>query len=251
MPLAAFFDLDGTLAVRNQPPSAADVAAIRAFRQRGNFAFLCTGRSPGYLYADILDIGFDGIVSGAGAHVTLGDRLLYRNAIPTELMAPIQRAFEASASTLIMETERTMVQLASASAHTLVPSYSRVYTADEWQARFGDEVTSKFTVYGAVPSDILPFVREHLSVIDHGRYIEIVPKGCSKADGIRRVLEELNIPRENSLGFGDSMNDYDMITYVGVGVAMGNADEPLKAIADRVTASYTENGVAQVLNEYV
>ena len=213
--------------------------------------FLCTGRAIGYLYDEILNIGFDGIVAGAGAYVTLGDRLLYRNYIEPDILAPIQHAFEPTDSTLVMETEQRMVQLASPSAHTVVPAYPRIYTAAEWQERYGDEVTSKLTVYGAVPTPIMPFVREKLSVIDHGRYTEIVPKGCSKADGIRRILEELNIPRENSLGFGDSMNDYDMIKYVGVGVAMGNADEPLKAVADRVTASYTENGVAQVLNEYL
>ncbi len=60
-PYAAFFDLDGTLAVGNGPPSAADRDAIRAFRLQGNYAFLCTGRSPAFLYPAVLDIGFDGV----------------------------------------------------------------------------------------------------------------------------------------------------------------------------------------------
>ena len=77
-PFAAFFDLDGTLAINNGAPSGADRDAIRAFRRQGNFAFLCTGRAPAFLYPAVLDIGFDGIVAGAGAHITLGNRVLYR-----------------------------------------------------------------------------------------------------------------------------------------------------------------------------
>ena len=65
-PFAAFFDLDGTLAINNGAPSGADRDAIRAFRRQGNFAFLCTGRAPAFLYPAVLDIGFDGIVAGAG-----------------------------------------------------------------------------------------------------------------------------------------------------------------------------------------
>ena len=106
-------------------------------------------------------------------------------------------------------------------------------------------------MYSVIPPSILPHVKENLDIIQHPHYVEMVPHGCSKSDGIRRVLAELNLPREQSLAFGDSMNDYDMLQYVGVGVAMGNADEPVKAIADRVTAPYDQGGIAQVLREYL
>ena len=250
LPLAAFFDLDGTLATRNQPPAAVDVEAMRAFRARGNYLFLCTGRSAGYLYPAIVDIGFDGMITGAGAHVMLGEQLLYRTSVPLSVLLPIQRLFEHSTATLIMETERNMVQLASPAAHKIVTAYPRIYTAEEWQKRFFDEVTSKLTVYGEMPAAILPMVQETLDIIQHPTYAELVPKGCSKSNGIQRILTALNLPREQSIAFGDSMNDYDMLQYVGVGVAMGNADDRVKTIADRVTAPYDQGGIAHVLNEY-
>ncbi len=251
LPLAAFFDLDGTLAMHNQPPAAVDVKAMRAFRARGNYLFLCTGRSVGYLYPAILDIGFDGIIAGAGAYVSIGDRMIYRTCVSEEILAPIQQAFEQSDATLVMETEDRMVQLASPAAAKLVPAYPRIYTAAEWQKQYPNEITSKLTVYSVIPPSIVPYVTEHLDVIQHPHYAEIVPKGCSKSDGIRKVLAELNLPREQSMGFGDSMNDYDMLQYVGIGVAMGNADESVKAIADRITAPYDQGGIAQVLKEYL
>lgn len=250
-PYAAFFDLDGTLAANNEPPFPTDVAAMRAFRSRGNFLFLCTGRSYGYLYQAIVDIGFDGIIAGAGAQVLLGDTLLFRAGIDPEKLTRIQRAFENSSSTLIMETESTMVQLASPAANKVIRSYDRIYTADEWRSAYSAEHTSKLTVYGDIPADILPFVREHCDIVQHPEYAEILPKGCSKATGIAHILNAIGVPRERSIGFGDSMNDYDMLQYVGLGVAMGNAADTVKAIAHRVTAPFDKGGVAQVLNEFI
>ena len=250
-PIAAFFDLDGTLALRNEPPATVDVDAMRNFRARGNYLFLCTGRSTGYLYPAVLDIGFDGIIAGAGAYVSLGDHLIYRTCISEDILAAIQQAFEQSDATLIMETEEHMVQLASPTATKLVPSYPRIYTAAEWREQYPNEITSKLTVYGNLPPSIVPYIKGHLDIIQHPHYAEIVPKGCSKSDGIRKILAELNLPREQTMGFGDSMNDYDMLQYVAIGVAMGNADEPVKAIADRITAPYDQGGVAQILHEYM
>ncbi len=251
LPFAAFFDLDGTLAMHNQPPAAVDVEAMRAFRARGNYLFLCTGRSLGYLYPAVLDIGFDGIIAGAGAYVLLGEQLLYRTDVPNSILLPIQRLFERSSATLVMETERNMVQLASPTAQKLVAAYPRIYTADEWQAQYGEEVTSKLTVYGDMPPGVLSAAQETLDLIQHPTYAELVPKGCSKSNGIEKILAALNLPREQSIAFGDSMNDYDMLQYVGVGIAMGNADVRVKAIADRVTLPYDQGGIAKVLHEYL
>ncbi len=251
LPIAAFFDLDGTLALHNQPPAAVDVKAMRAFRARGNYLFLCTGRSAGYLYPAILDIGFDGMITGAGTHVLLGEQLLYRTGVPDTVLLPIQRLFEQSTATLIMETERNMIQLASPAAQKIVAAYPRIHTCAEWQETFSDEVTSKLTVYGEMPATVLPIVQEALDIIQHPTYAELVPKGCSKSNGIERILTALDLPREQSIAFGDSMNDYDMLQYVGVGIAMGNADERVKAIADRITTPYDQGGIAQVLNEYL
>lgn len=247
-PLAAFFDLDGTLATRNQPPASADVEAIRHFRRRGNFAFLCTGRSPGFLYDAVTDIGFDGAVTGAGAHIVVNGTVLYRTFVTPSVLAPILEAFEGrSASTLIMETESGMIQLAAPDATIFIPQYPRIETAAQWHERYAEEVVTKLTVYGTLPASITPYIEQHLSLITHPTYYEIVPKGCSKSDGIRRVLEHLHLSREQTLAFGDSANDHDMLTFAGIGVAMGNADDRTKALADYVTLPLTECGVAHAL----
>lgn len=95
----------------------------------------------------------------------------------------------------------------------------------------------------------------HAEVIDHRRWgapwhvIEIVRHGLNKAVGISHVSKWMDIPKERIIAFGDEDNDLEMIDYVGVGVAMGNAIDRLKSIADEVTETNNEDGIARVLEE--
>jgi hydroxymethylpyrimidine pyrophosphatase-like HAD family hydrolase len=65
----------------------------------------------------------------------------------------------------------------------------------------------------------------------------------SKAEGIKQLAKRLNIDRENIYAFGDGLNDLEMIEYVGTGVAMGNAVQSLKEIADYITKPVNEDGI--------
>ncbi|MDN3425925.1 Cof-type HAD-IIB family hydrolase [Microbacterium sp. APC 3898] len=93
----------------------------------------------------------------------------------------------------------------------------------------------------------------HAEVIDHRRWgapwhvIEIVKSGMSKAVGLDRVSKSLGISRENIIAFGDEDNDLEMIDFAGVGVAMGNAIDPLKNIANEITLTNNEDGIAELL----
>lgn len=103
-------------------------------------------------------------------------------------------------------------------------------------------------------------IRSHLSsvhaeVIDQRRWgapfhiIEIVRNGLHKAVGLSLVAQHLNIPRERIIAFGDEDNDLEMIDFAGVGIAMGNGIDQLKNIANEITASNNEDGIARVLQE--
>jgi 5-amino-6-(5-phospho-D-ribitylamino)uracil phosphatase len=89
----------------------------------------------------------------------------------------------------------------------------------------------------------------HAHLIDHRRWaapwhvIEIVRTGINKAVGLKRIAEYYQIPRERVIAFGDEDNDLEMIEWAGYGVAMGNAIEPLKAIARDVTKTNEEDGI--------
>jgi 5-amino-6-(5-phospho-D-ribitylamino)uracil phosphatase len=106
----------------------------------------------------------------------------------------------------------------------------------------------------------VPEIRAHLDnvhaeLIDHRRWaapwhiIEIVKSGLNKAVGIERVASSLNIPQERIIAFGDEDNDLEMLEYAGTGVAMGNAIDPLKDIANEVTFSNQDDGIGRYLQK--
>ena len=77
--------------------------------------------------------------------------------------------------------------------------------------------------------------------------VDMLPEGASKAIGIQKILEHLDIPAENSYAFGDGANDMQMIEAVGTGIVMDNGIPELKEIADFVTASCSEDGIMKGL----
>ena len=82
-------------------------------------------------------------------------------------------------------------------------------------------------------------------------FIEITPKGIDKAASLEHLCKIIGSSRENMIACGDGFNDISMIKYAGVGVAMANAQEEVKAVADYITASNDEDGVAQVIYEMI
>jgi hydroxymethylpyrimidine pyrophosphatase-like HAD family hydrolase len=91
------------------------------------------------------------------------------------------------------------------------------------------------------------------SVIISGWYVEHLrkrsgfwrfhPKNLTKASAVIRSVESLGLNREDTFAFGDSFNDIEILQYCQTGIAMGNAADELKAVADYVTSDVTDDGV--------
>ena len=72
---------------------------------------------------------------------------------------------------------------------------------------------------------------------------DVIEKKASKAEGLKRLCHYFGVKMEDAVAVGDSMNDYEIIKEAGLGIAMGNAIEELKAAADYVTADIGEHGI--------
>ena len=80
-------------------------------------------------------------------------------------------------------------------------------------------------------------------------FLELPPKGIDKAQSLQRLLTHRGLERESLMAFGDGFNDLSMIQFAGQGVAMANAVEEVKSIADFVTTSNEEDGIAHALEQ--
>ncbi|GEL76900.1 Cof-type HAD-IIB family hydrolase [Tenuibacillus multivorans] len=97
----------------------------------------------------------------------------------------------------------------------------------------------------------------HASTIDHRKWgapfhvIEIIRSGLHKAIGLQKIAKEYDIPSSRIMAFGDEDNDLEMIDYAGIGVAMDNGIDELKSIANQVTLTNHDDGVAHLIEEYL
>ncbi len=82
-------------------------------------------------------------------------------------------------------------------------------------------------------------------------FLDINNKDIDKGIGIQHLIKNLGIKKEETIGFGDGINDYAMFRECGTGVAMGNAKEELKNTADYITFTNDEDGVAKFIEEYI
>ncbi|MCR4831634.1 MAG: Cof-type HAD-IIB family hydrolase [Pseudobutyrivibrio sp.] len=109
------------------------------------------------------------------------------------------------------------------------------------------------------PEHLQAFKDEHADVYDdrfesffsHYAFLEYIKKGTGKGDGIKKLAEHLGIPMSNVVTVGDERNDISMVEVAGVGVAMANGREELKAVADYVTENdNNHSGIAEVINKF-
>ena len=81
-------------------------------------------------------------------------------------------------------------------------------------------------------------------------FLELVPQGIDKALSLAVLLKEIGVAREEVIAIGDGYNDLSMIRFAGLGIAMGNAQEPVKKAADYITLSNEEDGVAEAIDKF-
>lgn len=80
-------------------------------------------------------------------------------------------------------------------------------------------------------------------------FLEVVPKGIDKALSLQRLLNIVGLTKADMVAVGDGFNDLSMIKFAGLGVAMANAQEEVKAAADYITLSNEEDGVADLVEK--
>ena len=110
---------------------------------------------------------------------------------------------------------------------------------DKFYAYVEDE--SKMEAFEGEFSEMLDFVDRRKG------YYEIMPKGCSKASGMRLLAKHLNIPMEETVAIGDGENDVPMLECAGRAIVMGNAPEKVKELADFITTDVDKDGIWNAL----
>lgn len=253
-----FFDIDGTLWDEHMKIPESTIPTLKRLQKNGHKIFLCSGRARGNIRSkELLGVGFDGIIAACGNHVELNGKIIYENILSPELTENVISIVRECRMPVVLEgPEHHWIDRDGFREDPYVLYLFRELgeSAKPLDGYSEEMRINKFS------GDILPdtdyaALRERLGMnfdfLEHeGNVVEFVPKGNSKATGIRYLCDYLQVDREDTYAIGDSVNDLDMLTYVGHGIAMGNATAPAKETAEYVTTDIHEDGILHAMEHY-
>ena len=250
---AAFFDVDGTLLsykTRQVLPSAK--AAIAKLQERGILCIVATGRHMIQLSKlPAGDIPFDAFVMLNG-QLVLDKQKNVLFGVPIEGKAKeflIEKFNDHTYPAVMVEREQMYLNCVTDHVLTVnemisiaIPELSDYRGGDIYQVCAYLEPGTEYLID--------PIVDECVLTGWHYGGKDIIAKGGGKMAGIRRYLEQIGLKPEEIIAFGDAENDLEMIRFAGIGVAMGNAEESVKAVADFVTADIDDDGIEKALKHF-
>lgn len=254
-----FFDIDGTLWDEKMIVPESTKLAIQKLQENGHKAFVCTGRAMGNVNdPQFEEIGFDGFIAACGNHVEMDGKILYERNMSYEDVKAIYDVSREHQLPIIYEgTKFQWLDREGFDGDSYIDYIvqnlkdSAVYLdeceLDEIEANKFSALVNEKTNYPAVEEAL----SDRFDFMNHGDgIIEAVPKGTSKATGIAWLCEHLGIAIEDTYALGDSINDLEMLSFVGHSIAMGNASPNAKDAAEYVTTHIHEDGVYNALKHY-
>lgn len=250
-----FLDIDGTILGKGQDfPSDAVCDALRLARSNGCKVFINTGRTLSYIPDQIKKSGlFDGFCCGCGTFIQYDGNTVFEKYLSKETLIRITDAFfdlKLSAD-LIFEGRDEMFFIGEPQEWFDKHGFLRVTSSDFFRKNTNLPPINKFSLHNndRQREEFLNMLRDEFKVMILPGYVECVPLGCDKGNAIMLTEQKLNLDHRLSVAVGDSMNDFEMLKYAGISVAMGNSPTEVKNICDIVTENCENDGVAVIINK--
>lgn len=244
-----FFDIDGTLAVGTRVPESA-AAAVAATRAQGNLVFICSGRPLAYAQKTFGAYA-DGFICCNGRLAVRGDETLHARGVDGATVDHIVEILDGlDVGYAFFGRDDLYYGGNEDYLSTCEQVHGPVSRLDE--ARAHDVTLFSFDVFFGDLSERAAIERalEGLCLVNpHGPHpsVDVTVLGYGKGDACLDVAAELGIDGSDTYAFGDGVNDISMVEAVAHGIAMGNAVDALKDVADYVTDAIDEDGVANAL----
>ena len=272
-PRIAFVDVDGTLLDSGEVIAPSSIEAVRTARANGHLVYLSTGRASVEIFPSIRDIGFDGVISAGGGFAEIGDELVISRTMPEDAVARMVGFYQESGYDFYLQSYDNLFPspgaLGRLATHFKDDRQRRGETSTDLGAAAAETERATHTAVAEarplsdtgiaksvfLASDLTAFDRVSAALGGEFHVItgtipnmgsgsgEVTLHGVNKGSTILQLLDLLGLDPASAIGIGDSTNDIEMLQVCGVGIAMGNATDVVKAHADEVTTSVREDGV--------
>ena len=253
---AIFFDIDGTLlSFKTHAVPQSTIDAINEVKRKGIKVIIATGRLLKQVQ-NLGDIQFDGFITVNGSYcITTEGQVIGKRLIPRKELESLisyqenNEHFSYSFMTLegpCVNKVDDRVKLICELVKVPIPP------AKDLQLMIDKEVL-QLNLYVDKPMED-KIMKEALVSCESSRwhplFADVNVGGVDKSVGIDEFLKHYNIDISETMAFGDGGNDIQMLKHVGTGIAMGNAGDEVKAVANYITDSVDDNGVANALRHF-
>ncbi|KRM30899.1 HAD superfamily hydrolase [Agrilactobacillus composti DSM 18527 = JCM 14202] len=256
---AIALDMDNTLLNSQKQISPLNQQVLKKLHQQGIQIILCSGRAFGALepYLKTLDllspedvcVCFNGgLVRKTGIHEVIAVQSLSKNEI--QPLYDLAKTHHFPLDILAEDLVYSLVELGKSDYQkflgTLMPfkdtNFAAIPEAGKYLKVVSEAPTSTLSQAAQLTAD-LPVTQTR----SRATLLEFLPQGVNKQVGLAAALKHFHLTSAELMAFGDEDNDKEMLTYAGIGVAMGNAVPAILALADQVTATNDQDGVAKAL----
>lgn len=263
-------DMDGTLLNSKGQVSERNLEAIKKAHEKGVKVTVCTGRlfTSARFYADMLGVEVP-VIASNGAYIREKDKneIIYKSPLGFENSMRILDVLKKHNITFYYHTFDTvfMEKLGPDSAYVNInktlPKDKQInlQVVENWEEVFKSN-SEEILKCMCSEKDILRIARAKEELLKYGdievvssmyNNFEVMKKGVSKGRAAEILAGFYNLNREEVICIGDNENDISMIKYAGLGVAMGNGEEYVKELADFVTDTNDNDGVAKAIEKFI
>lgn len=262
---ALVLDIDGTLTNSAKEISPATKKAIQDLMKRGQKVILASGRpTPGMRrYEEELELDKYGgyLLSFNGARIVecRSGEIVYQKILPLTLLPGLYGFAKKNSCGLITYLGNEVISAFPVDKYVEIEARINglpVREVSDFLGFVDFEINKCLMTAAPEKAELLEEQLQqkygHIASIYRSEpyFIEIMPKDVDKAASLDKMFPAIGVTRENTVCCGDGFNDISMIRFAGVGVAMGNAQQPVKDAADYITATNDEDGLVQVIEKF-
>lgn len=258
-------DMDGTTLNPNHEISEGNKIAIKKAREKGVKVVLCSGRPVEGLMQFVKQLEIDGdddyivaINGGMVKHIKSGEIVHTVAVTGVELreVYELSKKLDIHCHAFVEEgliapqiTEATKLETGLNNIEIIQRDFDKI-SDDEivYKVMFADLAEKIENIIDKIPQS---FVDKYSIQRSGPLYLEFMKKGLNKGTALEYLCEKLEIKREEIMAIGDAGNDVDMLKFAGLGVAMGNAFEETLKVADYITKTNAEDGVAVAIEKFI
>ncbi len=261
-------DIDGTLVGSDKTISEKTREAIIKAQQRGKIVAIASGRSIAGIRKTASNISLEqygGYVIAYNGTTVVNCKTgecIYNQMVPKELVKPVYEAAKRVSAGIVVYNDNTkeMISGNGLNEYIKIDAEACNVTINE-VSDFVKAINFPFNKF------LLSGKPEHMAEVEKIMakefgdrlnvfrsdpfYVELLPRYVDKGVAVEKLVKHLDIQREKVICIGDSYNDLPMLRFAGMGVAMGNAQQEVKEIADYVTASNDEDGIVNVIDKFM